>query len=329
MPTQTQTLPDGVSPHIHEIITSAGFTYSVDYRHEMSDIREEDTERIQIRYEPDADKGHVRKLAEASKAGAKLDLIAITRDNYRVFGKHRFEAFKHNGLTLVPVIVIDVDAAEADDDVLRRLRIVGFRENFGHGLKNSKKTDEMAVVVLRADGWDNTAIAHESGVPSGRIGEIVAVDKGVKALEALGIKAPLTKTAIGALGRASDELNRGPFQELARLAGDALLTKTEINALAKTAKEAGSDEDATNILIAERTNLHNRVAGSVGRPSFAAQLRQRLGFINGKKGNEQVLVETSPASRDEHLRMVNEAIDVLTAVRDLMVAAEGEDESAA
>lgn len=318
MVSQNQTLPDGVSAHIHEIITGEGFTYSVDYRHEMSDIREEDHHRIQIRAEEVPDKGHVRSLAEAAKAGAKLDLICITRDGFRVYGTHRFEAFKSNGLTLVPVIVIDVDAAEADDDVLRRLRIVGFRENFGHGLKNSKKTDEMAVVVLREDGWDNTAIARESGVATGRIGEIVAVDKGRKALDTLGIKAPLTKTAVGALGRASDDLNRGPFQELARLAGDALLSKTEINALAKLAKEAGSDEDATTILITERANLRKQIAGTAGRPSFAAQLRQRLGFINGKRGNEQVLVETTAAARDEHLRMVNEAIAVLEAVRDLM-----------
>ena len=327
MVTQTQaTLPDGVSSRIHDIITGEGFTYMVDYRREMSDIRDEDTERIQIRAETVPDKAHVRKLAEASKAGAKLDLICITRDGFRVFGTHRYECFKLNGLTLVPVIVIDIDAADADDDVLRRLRIVGFRENFGHGLKNSKKTDEMAVVDLRADGWDNTAIARESGVASARIGEIVAVDKGRKALEALGIKSPLTKTAIGALGRASDDLNRGPFQELARLAGDALLNKTEINTLAKTAREAGSDEDATNILIAERATLHGRVAGSAGCPSFAAQLRQKLGFINGKSGNEQVLVETSPASRDEHLRMVLESITVLETVRDLMQAATAADD---
>lgn len=320
MPTQNQTppLPDGVSQHIHDIITGEGFTYTVDYRHEMADIREENTARIQIRAEDAPDKAHVRKLAEASKAGAKLDLMCITRDEYRVYGTHRFEAYKHNGATLVPVIIVDVDAADADDDVLRRLRIIGFRENFGHGLKNSKKTDEMAVVVLRDDGWDNTAIARESGVASNRIGEIVAVDKGRKALDALGIKAPLTKTAVGALGRASEDLNRGPFQELARLAGDAMLNKTEVNALAKLAKEAGSDEDATNILITERATMRTRVAGSAGKPSFAAQLRQKMGFIVGKRGNEQVLVETSAASRDEHLRMVNESIAVLEAVRDLM-----------
>jgi hypothetical protein len=323
---QTQTLPDGVSPRIHEIITSEGFTYTVNYRYEMANIRDEDTSRIQIRAEADPDTAHVRTLAEAAKAGAKMDLIAITRDNYRVFGKHRFEAFKQIGLTLVPVIVLDVDAAEADDDVLRRLRIVGFRENFGHGLKNSKATDEMAVVELRADGWDNTAIARMSGVAGSRIGEILAVDKGRKALGALGITAPLAKNAVGALGRASDDLNRGPFQELARLAGDALLTKTEINALAKVAKEAGDDADAVNILVAERAALHSRVAGRPsGSPSFAAQLRQKLGFINGKGGNPQVLVETNPANSDEHLRMVIEAVRVLGEVRALMEAAAGDD----
>jgi hypothetical protein len=325
---QTQTLPDGVSPRIHEIITSEGFTYTVSYRYEMSDIREEDTARIQIRAEAAADKAHVRTLAEAAKAGAKMELIAITRDNYRVFGKHRFEAFKMIGLTLVSVIVIDVDAAEADDDVLRRLRIVGFRENFGHGLKNSKATDEMAVVELRADGWDNTAIARASGVASSRVGEIVAVDKGRKALSALGIAAPLAKNAVGAIGRASEDLNRGPFQELARLAGDARLNKTEINTLAKLAKEAGDDADAVSILVAERAALHARVGGASGRPSFAAQLRQKLGFINGKGGNPQVLVETNPASSDEHLRMVVEAIRVLGDVRSLMEAA-GQEENAA
>jgi hypothetical protein len=288
MVTQTQTLPDGVSPHIHDIIRSEGFTYTVDYRREMADIREDDTARIQIRAEADPDKAHVRKLAEASKAGAKLDLICITRDGYRVFGTHRFYAFKHNGLTLIPVIVIDVDADEADDDVLRRLRVVGIRENAHHGLRNSKQTDEMAVVVFRADGWDNTSIARELGVASGRVGEIVAVDKGRKALDSLGITAPLTKTAVGAVGRASDDLNRGPFQELARLAGDALLNKTEINTLAKLAK---------------------------------------LGFITGKMGNAQVLVETSPASRDEHLQMVLDAISVLTDVRDLMQQTVAADET--
>lgn len=327
--TQTPGLPDGVPQHIDDIIRSAGFSYGVDWRHEMSSIREEDTARIQIRAETTPDKAHVRKLAEAHKAGAKLDLLAITRDGYRVFGTHRFEAYKLVGTTLVPVIVIDVEADGADDDVLRRLKIIGFRENAHHGLRNSKKTDEMAVVALREDQWDNASIAREMGVAPARVGEIVAVDKGRKVLDALGITAPLTKTAVGALGRASEDLNRGPFQELARLAGDALLSKTEINLLAKTAREAGSDEDATNLLIAERQNLRNRVTGSSGRPSFAAQLRQKLGFINGKEHNPQVLVETSPASRDEHLRQVELSIKVLSAVRDLMRDADDDAENVA
>jgi ParB-like chromosome segregation protein Spo0J len=326
-PTPNPALPDGVSPRIHEIISDEGFTYRVDYRHEMSEIRDDNTSRIQIRFETVPDKAHVRKLAEAAKAGAKLDLICITEDNFLAFGNHRFEAFKQNGVSLVPTIVLNVNAADADDETLRRLRVIGFRENAQSHLPNSKKTDEMAVVVLRADGWTNSDIARELGVAPGRVGEILAVDKGRKVLADLGITAPLTKTAVGALGRASEELNRLPFQEVAKLAGDALLNKTQINALAKAAKEAGDDADAVAIVQTERNSLGGRASGGVNRVTFAAQLRQRLGFINGKSGNPQVLVETNPASRDEHLRMVNEAIDVLTAVRDLQVA-EAEDAAA-
>lgn len=327
----SNTPPDGVSQHMHDVITGEGFTYKVDYRRDIDTIREDDHHVIQIRAETEPNKPHVRKLTEAIRAGAKIDLIAVTEDGYRVYGNHRFPAYKAIGLPQIPVIVIGVKAAEADEDVLRRLRIIGFRENAHHGLPNSKRTNEMAVVDFRADGWDNARIARELGVSANRVADIVAVDKGNKALGALGITTPLTKTVIGAIGRVSEDMNREPFVQLVKLVADADLNKTEINTLAKAVKEAGSDVDAVAIIDAERLSLRSRVSGSdnAGRPSFAAQLRQKMGFIVGKAGNEQVLVEGSTGLAAEHLKMVNESIRVLTIVRDLMVETHGEQEDAA
>ena len=311
-------MPDGVSQRIHDIIQTAGFGYHIEWRYDLSTVIVDD--RVQIRAETEVNKQHVRSLTESYKAGAKIDLIAVTADQHLAFGNHRLPAMKAAGMNHGPVIVIEANAADADDDVMRALRIVGIRENSSHGLQNSKATKEMATVLFREDGWDNTRISRELGVPGGRVGEIIAVDKGRKALDKLGVDpATLTKTAVGALGRASDELNRGPFAELARLAADARMTKTEINSLAKVAKEIGSDDDAVKLIEEQRTNLNTRVTGvDTGHPPFPAQLRQKLGFIIGKEGNPQVLVEHSPASRDEHLRMVNASIAVLEAVRDLM-----------
>jgi len=321
----TPALPDGVSPRIHDIITGEGFTYAVDYRHDLADIHDDDSERIQIRYETETSKLQVRRLQEATKAGAKIDLMAITKDGYRIFGNHRFAAYKALGTLVVPVIVVDVNAAEADEEVLRRLRIVGYRENAQHGLPNSRRTVEMAVVDFRREEWDNARIARELGVAPGRIAEIVATDKGQQALDEQGIVTKLPKAVIAALGRASDDLNREPFKQLVKLTADANLSKTDVNALAKSAKDAGSDDDAVALIAIERQRHRARIDGTDSpKPSFAAQLRQKLGFVVGKASNPQVLVEHSSASAAEHLAMVTQSIAVLETVRDLMLAAQEE-----
>ena len=329
LPTQTPTRsrrkyaaadtpPEGVGQFMHDVITGEGFTYEVDYRHDHGAIREEDGVRIQIRAETVPNKQQVKRLAEAIKAGAKLDLMAITEDEYRVYGNHRFEGYKVAGQHIVPVIIINVRAETADDDVLTRLRIIGIRENSRHGLQNSNATNDMAVVLMRRQGWDNTRIARDLGVKPNRVSEIVAVDKGVNILADLGYGADTrpTKTVCAAIGRASEELNKGPLEELVKLAVDADLAPKEIRTLAAAAKDARADTDALALIEEERESLRTRVSGTNTRPTYASQLRQRLGWIVNKAGNAQLLVEHSAASAQSHLDMVNAAIDVLTEVRD-------------
>jgi ParB-like chromosome segregation protein Spo0J len=328
MPTAaTSALPDGVSQYMHDVITGEGFTYTVDYRHDITAIREDDAHRIQIRAESVPNKPHVKRLTEAIKAGAKLELIAITKDEYLDYGNHRFAAYKAAGASMVPVIILDVNAETADADTLARLRIVGIRENARPHLPNSAATDEMAVVVYKREGWDNTRIARELGVRPNRISEILAVDKGIKVLADLGFGADVkpTKTVCAALGRASEELNKAPLGELAKLAMDADLTAKEVRTIAAEAKATGSDTDGVKVVADARSSLAQRVSGSDagGRPTYAAQLRQKLGFITGKAGNAQLLVERGPGA-SEHLDMVLEAIAVLTEVRNLMATPEAD-----
>lgn len=320
-------LRDGVSQFIHDVIVGEGFTYEVDYRVDLGEIKDGEADRIQIRAETTVNPQQVRRLLEATRNGAKFELIAITRDGYLVYGNHRVASFRKLSLPYVGAIIINVNAADADPDVIRRLRIVGYRENSRHGLPNSKPTVEMAVVDFREEGWDSTRIARELGVASGRVGEIVAVSKGRQALDALGVTATLTKSVVGALGRASESLHRIPFAELAKLTGDANLSKTEVNALVKAMSEADSDDEAVAVVNTERVAHRTRVSGSdpSPRPSYAAQLRQKLGFIVAKQANPQLLVEGSSAHREEHLAAVETSITVLTAVRDLMKAADSEE----
>lgn len=327
MPQAPPTLPDGVSQFISDAITSEGFTYKVEHRFDLADIKDGEHERIQIRAETVTNPQQVRRLLEATRNGAKFDLICVTRDGHLVFGNHRVAAYRKLGFPNTGAIVIDVNAEDADEETIRRLRIVGYRENSRHGLPNSKPTVEMAVVDFRVEGWDNSRIARELGVASTRVSEIVAVSKGREALRDLGIKQDgITKSVVGAIGRASEALHDRPFGDLAKLAADARLTKAEVNTLTKAASEARSDDEACRIISDERAALRQRVSGAdaAPHPSYAAQLRQKLGFIVAKAANPQLLVEGSMAHRDEHLAMVEQSISVLTAVRDLMVEAEEE-----
>jgi len=319
-------LPEGVSQYAHDVLVGEGFQYRVDWRHDASAIQTE-SGKIQIRAESGVNKAHVRRLTEAIRAGAKIDLPAVTEDEHLVYGNHRVPAYRAAGQATIPVIVINARVDGADEDVINRLRMVGVRENARHGLPNSTATAEMATVLARGEGWDNARIARELGIKPGRVSDIVAADKGAKLLAHVGIQSDPPKTVRAALGRASDELNRAPLADLAKLAVEAGLSPKEIRALAASAKEAGADDDAVRLIADERASLRTRVAGTDSpRPPYPAQLRQRLGFINGKQANPQLLVERSAASAAEHLTAVETAISVLTAVRDLMVTT---DENAA
>lgn len=132
---------------------------------------------------------NVNRLVAALKTGVKLPPIIVEAKTYRlVDGRHRYEAYKKEGLKTIEVIE-KVYASEAD------LFADAVRCNIGHGEPLDQYTVRNAIIRLTAYGYERERISEvvrlpieqiekiERGFAAGQDGKPVALKGGLNHLK--------------------------------------------------------------------------------------------------------------------------------------------------
>ena len=301
------------------LIKRLGFNWELDLRYPTPDAER----RVQIRDEShNAPKAEVAKYAQAMAHNEALPPIVITRDGYLVDGNTRVGGAIKAKLPTLTAFILDVNYDGASAAVLRRLHLLGaaFNTRNGRGIDRAEITDAVLAV---GNGTDYTAerIATLLGVSSGLVSSVLAEQRARDRAGKHGVhvNGSIPSSQLRRLGQAT--LNDGPFLALLQLTQDAGLTSGEVGDLVKQIKEAGNDAAALALIDQQRAERRDQIAeyraSGKSRIPHSAQLRQRLGFVLKYETTPRDLVEYSPTMVEEHRRILDRAITVLTAVREL------------
>lgn len=250
--------------------------------------------------------------------------IVLSSDAWIVDGNTRIESSLANKQKFFPALVLDRAWAGASTKVQAEMEALAATLNSNGGIQLTAKEARVVASKLIRLGWRTEQIGRAVGVKASGVSlihkEVNATDK----LRRTGLdpEKGFNVAALRALGdKAAQALNDVPFRDLATLARDAGLRQAEIVALAKTAKDAGSDEGAIKHLSEQRTELGDRIAehGLTGNshPPLSQLLRQHLGFVTKYDGHEQDLLETNPEVSGKHIGAIETSIKVLHTLLDM------------
>jgi hypothetical protein len=270
----------------------------------------------------------ITTMVAAMKRGDDIPPIVVTEDGYIVDGNTRVRAAQRAEFPHTRAIVLNEKWEGASEGVRRRLTVLGAGANARNGRGIDRDEIRNAVLVI-APGQNYTAtrIAALMGVTERMVNDVLAEHRARERAEKAGIhvNGSLPASQLRRLGGASDKLNTAPYVELVKLTQDAGLTVSELSGLIAKVRGADSDEAALKLLADERAARREQIqeftASQKARPSEAAKLRQRLGFILDFEANPVRLVERSPNFGRQHLDVVAKAIEILERVRDEQVGA--------
>lgn len=265
--------------------------------------------------------------------------IIVTEDAWIVDGNTRVGASLKRGQRFFPAYVINAywDAPHnAREQNLLRVLASTLNSNSGEPLS----PDEVRRNVRYCLDLQLTTeqIARRYGLAIGKITQVRRELDASRKLDRLGLRSNgqsgLRAASLRALGHgATLALNDAPYRALATLARDAGLNATEIQDVAKLARETGSDTAALDVLASQRSEMAERIKEreltGVGKPPLVRQLRQHLGFINRyaeKSGTEYAgrfgeLVERNPDWVEAHMDALESAMATLSLVIEAQQAA--------
>lgn len=302
------------------LIEKLGFT---DWEFDFDYPTPEDVNRrVQIRNDAHyAPKEDIQRMAAALKRGDDIPPIVVTADGYLVDGNTRVRAAQRIGFPRMKAIVLRDRWEKASDAVTRRLHVLGagFNARNGRGIDRA----EIANAIKRIGEdpkYDATRIAALLGVTERMVRDVLVEQRARKRAEQAGVhvNGSVPSSQLRRLGGVSDKVNTRPFTELVRLTQDAGLTVSELGDVITKVRGADSDDDALRVLELERESRREQIAEFVAskksRPSEAAKLRQRLGFINDYEVDPARLAERSPNFGRMHADAIKRAIAVLQQV---------------
>lgn len=245
---------------------------------------------LQVRHDTDAagdvkyNLPKVREYVAKYKAGSTPPAIGVTDDGTLVWGNHRVEAARRAEVADVPAIVLHLNAADADEHTVAVLMTLSGRENAEHGLPLSAKDRELIVRKEIELGTTSGAIQQAYGMTSQQVTGLRREIDAEKRLTDLGIatavdNAHLSRSTIRAFsGKDARALTNAPFKDLVALTIDAGLVAKDVNDIAATAKDTGTEDDAIRTIAAKRAELGQRIAelatGGTVRPTPLSRLRK-------------------------------------------------------
>jgi hypothetical protein len=276
-------------------------------------------ERVQIRSGAHtAPSERVREYAARMKV-EPCPPILLTKDDVIVDANTRVAGARKNKMQFLPAYKLNVEYASATEKEKRYLAALAAKAN-RHGLPLDKKEKRELVSELLGEGWTADAIGAYVGSTPSVVTQVKYESAGIEKLKRVGLSenGSLKGANLRALGKIA-EINDAPFKEIADLAAEAGLNAGEIGALGKSVKGAGSDEAALALIASERTARTDGIrdaelTGSV-KPPLARKLRQALGFVvNHADDDPRTMIEFSEAYVEDHIKMIEKSITVLTAV---------------
>lgn len=310
------TVPDTALATI-ELVEKLGFTWKFDYEIPMpTDAKR----RVQIRSEEhNSPRDMVTQYAAAMARGDRFPPPVLTLDDYLVDGNTRVEAARRNKYPTIQAVILQDNHVGATDSVRRRLHILGAAFNARHGKRVDRDEIIAAVLTMAEDTtYDMSRIAALIGVPDSMVRNILvekrARDRAAEAGVVVNGSVPATQ--LRKLGSISEKFNDGPWLEMVKLTQDAGLSPNELAEVTNKVRAiTGSDDERMTLLGQERKIRTDQIAEYKSRgktrPSSAAQLRQRLGFVNGFQDNPTDLVEYSPNFAAQHLEALRLCADLL------------------
>jgi hypothetical protein len=283
-------------------------------------------ERVQSRLDRNNAPRERVKLYAQLMGGVTFPAIIVTEDGIIVDGNTREKARGQRGDRYMPAFVLPVKWDEADEQARRKLTLLSEAMNGRNG--QPLDTDERVKWVrnLIDDGASDADISSQVGFTVARCREIRYEHQAHRRLKALGYnpnELDLTSTQARAFGKPnalglSDEI----FKGLVELTLHSDMMAKDINGLATTLANTGSDDLRRERLARERTS---RAARS-RTVNLAGTLRSRLAVLAEHPAT--VFVEHDPELVSDHLDVLQRSITSLQEVITAQEAAQAAQASA-
>jgi hypothetical protein len=318
-PKDREKLPDWAKSTAHQI-EDLGFRWEFDWEYPVPDPGT--VQRVQIRDETHVGQvSEVRKYAEAMKRGDKFPPGVVTKDGRIVDFNTRARAAERLGWPTFPAFILDVSFSTADSFSRQRLRMLGAAFNTGgpKPLTRAELTDIVREAAANPAEWDTDKVSQHLSVTRGTVAGIFAQFRAEKRAEQLGVKfngaVPPSNRAL--LGQRSDKLADEPFKEITRLAQDAGLSSGDLRDLCnRTVAVTTGDADRLKLIADERVARESQIttfrAAGKRRPPLSSRVHTYVDFITGYDGNVADLIDGNPSTREDYIRKIDTAINVLT-----------------
>jgi len=308
-----------LSPAIAEI-ERLGFKWYEEAQFDLSRLSKD--RRIQVR-----DSDHYSPRANVAQFAVQMREkpfapIVVTENDWIDDGNTRVEAEQVNKSKFTPAIVIEAEYGK-DPKVDARLKALAATLNQQNGQRLTTQETKAIGRELVQQGWKPDEIARTIGLKAGAVTQIKRELAAEAKLKKVGFRdddiGKMSQSTLRVLGMdPAIGLNDVPFKGLAELVEEANLQPKEIREMADELRKVGSDTGQIDFVSARRAEMEerindHRIMGN-GKPALSSQLRRALGVVLKCEDNPSALVERADPARDEHLRVVNKAIAILTEV---------------
>lgn len=250
--------------------------------------------------------------------------IVVTADNWIIDGHTRVAAQTKNAQKFLPAIVLEQNWDGASEEQKRKMRILGFTLNGRQHRSLERAEIHRALLDMVRENYRPEEIQRRLGI---KVAAVTAAKQEVEArrrMERVGLSpnGAIKGASLRVFGRKDVvALNDAPYKALVALAADASMNSQEIAALAREAKDLGSDTLGVNHLKVVRSEMEDRIRNAkltgASSPPVSRQLRQHLGFITKFADDAGALVETNAPVWGQHIKAIRDAIAVLSSVLDL------------
>lgn len=235
------------SPQVEQMLKARGIDYDFEPNLAITDIREAEEAQVRL-LEHRAPQDQVTKYATAMKHGATFPAIVVNENFEKIDGNTRLEAKKKNGSdTIAAYIVFGVTALDA------RSLSVELNQSNGLAMTEVEIRNFIAGAISEGQHPEVRTLARMTGVRELKIHRWIAETQFLDRARQAGITdrhlsvlPPSTRAALNSIRLDT------VFMTLTTLAAEAKLTAAEVKQLVTQVNGASSEEEARQIVEAER-----------------------------------------------------------------------------